>query len=200
MRELDDVDLEIIRLLLDDGRRPYSEIADTVDLSPPAVSDRVDRLQELGLIKRFTIDVDRESLSAAIPFHAQLTPRPKQVEEVFNALAGLDETERVFRLADGTIVVLVHLPTHNFHAWLDSAVDLDSVENIEAQPLTSSERNVGLRPDGFDLSCVVCENEVGRDGEFGRFDGEIKAFCCESCLGRYEDRFETHRQAAETGG
>ncbi|MFB6083699.1 MAG: Lrp/AsnC family transcriptional regulator, partial [Halorientalis sp.] len=47
MRGLDETDREILDILLSDGRRPYSDIAEAVDLSPPAVSDRIDRLQEL---------------------------------------------------------------------------------------------------------------------------------------------------------
>ena len=40
MRDIDDTDRELLRLLLEDARRPYSELAEAVDLSPPAVSDR----------------------------------------------------------------------------------------------------------------------------------------------------------------
>lgn len=58
-RNLDEIDLEIVRLLADDARRPFNDIADRVGLSPPAVSDRVDRLREQGVIQRFTIDIDR---------------------------------------------------------------------------------------------------------------------------------------------
>ena len=50
MHGLDDTDREILRLLLEDGRRPYREIASEVELSAPAVSDRVERLRELGLL------------------------------------------------------------------------------------------------------------------------------------------------------
>ena len=62
MRGLDDTDREILRILTENGRRSYSDIADAVGLSPPAVSDRVDRLQELGVIRRFTVDIDRDLL------------------------------------------------------------------------------------------------------------------------------------------
>lgn len=67
MRDLDETDIEILELLLSDARRPWSGIAEIVDLSPPAVSDRVARLQELGIIRRFTLDVDRSQLSEGVP-------------------------------------------------------------------------------------------------------------------------------------
>ena len=48
MRGLDETDEEILDILLDDGRKPYSEIAEAVGLSAPAVSDRIDRLREIA--------------------------------------------------------------------------------------------------------------------------------------------------------
>ena len=59
--------LEILQLLLSNARRPYSDIADVVGLSAPAVSDRVARLQEMGITNRFTLDVDRSQLRKGIP-------------------------------------------------------------------------------------------------------------------------------------
>ena len=63
MRDLDETGLEILQLLMSNARRPYSDIADTVDLSAPAVSDRVARLQEMGIINRFTLDVGHSQRS-----------------------------------------------------------------------------------------------------------------------------------------
>lgn len=51
MSKLDQKDIEILQLLQEDARRPYSEIANKVDLSPPTISDRVERLKEHGVVK-----------------------------------------------------------------------------------------------------------------------------------------------------
>lgn len=51
MHDLDATDLEILELLMSDARRPWSDIAEIVDLTPPAVSDSVARLQEVALLK-----------------------------------------------------------------------------------------------------------------------------------------------------
>ncbi|MFP4626868.1 MAG: AsnC family transcriptional regulator [Natronomonas sp.] len=34
MRDLDDIDRELLRLLLEDARRPFSDLAERVDLFP----------------------------------------------------------------------------------------------------------------------------------------------------------------------
>ena len=72
MRNLDETDLKILSMLAENARRPFSEIGDEVDLSGPAVSDRVTRLQEAGIINHFTIDVDRSQLRAGLPVLIQV--------------------------------------------------------------------------------------------------------------------------------
>ena len=59
---MDAVDRTILSLLMEDGRRTYDEIAGQVDLSPPSVKRRVDRLRESGALHGFTAVVDHAAL------------------------------------------------------------------------------------------------------------------------------------------
>lgn len=56
--ELDPVDLQILTLLLRDGRASATEIADQVGLSRPAVADRIEKLERNGVIRGHTVVVD----------------------------------------------------------------------------------------------------------------------------------------------
>lgn len=56
--QLDDIDTRIISALGVDGRRSYAEIGLEVSLSTAAVHERVKKLLERGVIKRFSISVD----------------------------------------------------------------------------------------------------------------------------------------------
>jgi DNA-binding Lrp family transcriptional regulator len=62
---MDATDSRIIALLVEDGRRPYGDIAQRVSLSAPAVKRRVDRLRASGAVRGFTAVVDHESLGAS---------------------------------------------------------------------------------------------------------------------------------------
>jgi Lrp/AsnC family leucine-responsive transcriptional regulator len=61
---MDDTDQQIVALLLEDGRRPYGDIAKRVSLSAPAVKRRVDRLRASGALRGFTAVLDHSSLGA----------------------------------------------------------------------------------------------------------------------------------------
>lgn len=196
MRDLDETDLQILRMLRNDGRRPFSDIAATVGLSPPAVSDRIDRLQELGVIKRFTVELDRDLLHHGHHTMLMIHPNPAESASLYEELVARDEVADAFRLADGRILVNAYLPSTDGTAWLRSALDEPIETSLDVNPVVETAESDKLHPSAFELSCVVCGNDVDEDGELERFDGSIKPFCCESCLARYETEFDELRRRA----
>jgi len=57
---IDQRDIQILELLQENGRATASEIAKTVQLSVPAVGERIKKLTEQGLIKTFTTVLDHK--------------------------------------------------------------------------------------------------------------------------------------------
>ena len=57
-RSLDTTDWRLLEELQADGRLSYNELARRVSLSPPAVADRVRRLEDLGVISGYHARVD----------------------------------------------------------------------------------------------------------------------------------------------
>ncbi len=197
MRSLDDTDLEILQLLSEDARRPYSDIADHVGLTPPAVSDRVNRLEEQGVIRGFTVDVDQSLLERTLPVLIELQPKPEAVTDVYESVAALEETEHVFEGLDGSLVVYATLPETDAWSWLESGLDLTRLLGYDVTVLNRSSRSLGVSATGFSLECVVCGKAIAGNGVTAKVDGEIKQFCCSSCESRYVERYETHQNALE---
>ncbi len=69
----DKTDLAILRILLQDARRTLQEIGAEVGLSPTTCWSRIKRLQDEGVIKRYTVDVDPRSLGYQDQVIVQLT-------------------------------------------------------------------------------------------------------------------------------
>ncbi|WP_290813445.1 winged helix-turn-helix transcriptional regulator [Halovivax sp.] len=196
MRQLDETDLEILRLLLSDSRRPYREIAEKVGLSPPAVSDRIDRLQEQGIVRRFTVDIDRRKLRDRLPVMLTLEAEPAAVDRVYESVAALDGVEHVFKHFDGTVVAHANAPDRDVNGWLRDAIDVDGVTDRDVALVADYEWTVDVSAADFALECPVCGNEVSSSGETARIDGEIKVFCCPTCKGEYEKQYEQHSEKA----
>lgn len=79
---LDSVDRKIIEILLHDARISMKDLANKVKLSAPSVSERVERLQERGVIRRFTIEVDPASLGYDLQALVRIKPLPGKLQVV----------------------------------------------------------------------------------------------------------------------
>ncbi|WP_043834514.1 Lrp/AsnC family transcriptional regulator [Amycolatopsis sp. La24] len=64
--DLDDVDRHLLELLQSDGRLTFSELGRRVSLSAPAVTERVRRLEQRGVITGYAARVDPEKLGRPI--------------------------------------------------------------------------------------------------------------------------------------
>ncbi|MFC6764945.1 AsnC family transcriptional regulator [Natrinema soli] len=190
MRDLDETDMEILRLLGDDARRPYSEIAERVGLSGPAVSDRVDRLEEAGVIEGFTVDIDQSQLRAGIPVFVRATVPQSAVDDCRAAIADADAVEHIFVTADGELWFYARAQVRQVREWLDGLLpDADGVD-YAVTLLDDAEWTPSLDGTSFALTCAECGNTVDSEGESTRIDGEVYHFCCPSCSNRFEGRYE----------
>jgi len=197
MRDLDDTDREILRLLLEDARRPYSDIADAVDLSPPAVSDRVSRLRETGLIRRFTLDLDRSLLRESVPVLVELSLRPDAAAtDVTDGLGGAEAVEHVFRTAGGTVVCTATVDPDGVGSLLADHVDLAAVREYDVHLLADREWHPRIGEAELAPACAECGNTVTSEGESVRLDDEVYQFCCVNCRDQFVERYEELREGA----
>lgn len=64
---MDDTDHEIIKLLSDDARMATSDIARRLSVSRATVQNRIDRMRDRGVIRRFTLELGENEDSGLIP-------------------------------------------------------------------------------------------------------------------------------------
>ncbi len=197
MRDLDDTDMEILRLLLADARRPYSEIAEAVGLSAPAVSDRVARLEEAGVINRFTVDIDRSQLRSGIPVLLTLEPAASDPDALRKTLLETDAVEHLFTTAEADLVVFARVPDNDVADWLGDTVDTDAVGDFEVELLAGAAWSPDLGGTEFALSCAQCGNTVDSEGTAARIDGSLYQFCCPSCEARFSEKYEKLQDGAD---
>jgi Lrp/AsnC family transcriptional regulator, leucine-responsive regulatory protein len=121
--QLDGTDLEIIDLLVRDGRRTLADIGKVVSLSAPAVKRRLDHLLEIGVITGFTAVLNHEKLGRPIEAFAELRFAGKtKVADIAGIAAELPEVEAVHTTA-GDPDALVHMRVRDV-ADLTRVIDL----------------------------------------------------------------------------
>jgi Lrp/AsnC family transcriptional regulator, leucine-responsive regulatory protein len=199
MRDLDETDLEILQLLMSNARRPYSDVADAVDLSPPAVSDRVARLQERGVIRGFTLDIDRSQLRKGIPVLVTLEVAAGEldVSTVKERLLDTGAVEYVFTTAEADLVAFARAPDNDVADWLADTINEESIDDFEVTLLSGADWSPTLGGMEFALTCAECGNTVDSEGTTARIDGDLYQFCCPSCETRFEEKYEQLQQGAD---
>ncbi len=193
MRDLDETDLEILSLLAEDARRPFSEIGERVELSGPAVSDRVTRLEETGVIEGFTVDVDRTKLRAGVPVlvDVELPPsRPEALGAARDRTRDADAVEHVFVTAEGDLRVYGRVEGRNVREWVQGLFEGVAVEEYAVTLVDEFEWTPSIEGVEFALTCAECSNTVDSEGETARIDGDVYHFCCPSCLSRFRERYQ----------
>jgi DNA-binding Lrp family transcriptional regulator/YHS domain-containing protein len=186
MQQLDDTDAEILGLLREDARRPYSEIGEIVGLSGPAVSDRVSRLEAAGVITGFSVTVDRSQLRAGVPLFVQVQS-PDDLADLTERVADADAVEHRFTTAAGDLWFVARGQVGNVRPWLDSVLE---GADYDVTLLDSMAWNPSLADAAFGLTCVECNNTVDSEGRSTRLDGDVYHFCCPSCEQRFVERYE----------
>ncbi|WP_338738518.1 AsnC family transcriptional regulator [Haloplanus salilacus] len=201
MRDLDETDLEILGLLMEDARRPWADIADAVDLSPPAVSDRVDRLRETGVIRGFTLDVDRSKLRDGVPVLVRVDPTSGVFDDVRGAFRDADAVEHVFSTAERDLVCHARVVDGDVPAWLPTVVDEPgaAIDDYTVTLLTGGEWTPTVDGVGFALTCAQCGNTVTSEGTSADIGGDVYQFCCPSCEREFRSRYDRFDAEAESG-
>jgi DNA-binding Lrp family transcriptional regulator/YHS domain-containing protein len=190
MRALDDTDMAILRMLAEDGRRPFSDIAAEVGLSGPAVSDRVQRLRDAGVIERFTVSVDRSQLRAGVEVFVQLDVAPDSVDAVRDRVQSAEAVEHCFLTADGGVWFAARVAASSARRWVFDLVGDADVREVDVTLVDESTWTPSVAGTAFALSCAECGNTVDEEGESQRLGGDVYHFCCSSCEQRFVERYE----------
>ena len=98
MPTLDEIDERLLSLLAQDARMSVRELGLNVGLSSPSTSERLRRLQERGVIRAFTVDVDPKALGLAVQALVRIRPLPGRlalVQRLIEELPGVVECDKV---------------------------------------------------------------------------------------------------------
>ena len=107
---LDDTNRRIIRELQADARLTMAELGRRVSLSPPAVAERVGRLERAGVLTGYHAAVDPKAVGYPIAAIVRVRPASRQLHRIPEVARELPEVVECYRITgEDCFFVKLHL-------------------------------------------------------------------------------------------
>jgi Lrp/AsnC family leucine-responsive transcriptional regulator len=95
---IDRIDEKIVGELLQDGRLPIAELGRRVNLSSPAVAERVKRLERTGVITGYRAEVDPRALGYELLAIVRVKPAARQLPKIPELAAEIPQVVECHRI------------------------------------------------------------------------------------------------------
>jgi DNA-binding Lrp family transcriptional regulator len=133
--DVDDLDLALLRALATDARQSQRALARQVEMSPPAVADRLARLERSGVIRGYRVDVDWAALGYPVVVYLAVTAGPgADLSEIIKAIQAFPEAQDM-SVVTGGLDLLVRLRvrdhTHLRELLLAEIFQINGVQRTE---------------------------------------------------------------------
>jgi Lrp/AsnC family leucine-responsive transcriptional regulator len=109
--DLDAVNVRIVEELQHDPRVTMSELGRRVGMSSPAVTERVRRLEEAGVIQGYRLDLNPTALGLPIAAYVRIRPNPGQLPRIAELAQQIPEVVECSRVTgEDCFVLKIYIP------------------------------------------------------------------------------------------
>jgi DNA-binding Lrp family transcriptional regulator len=126
---LDEVDQKIIEHLRENARTTFVDIGKALDISDATVYNRVKRLMEMGVIKRFTIEVDEAAIGKGTSGFILVNVKPGTVKDVSKQLVEIERISEVYEI-HGSEDIIVKARAKNLSRLRSVILNVREIPNV----------------------------------------------------------------------
>jgi Lrp/AsnC family transcriptional regulator for asnA, asnC and gidA len=123
---LDSTDLEILKALQEDARQTYTDIGKWLGRAHSTVYDRIRRMEQQGIIKKYTAIIDAEKAGTkTILALMTIYTDPKEAENVAEKLAKSPEVLEVYTSLSEELLIMAKVIAENqesLHAFIANSI------------------------------------------------------------------------------
>ncbi len=185
--------MEILRLLQDDARLSFRELARRIGVSVPTVSARVAELESIGVLAGYRAVVEPERLGLASVV-AIVRCRPARADAVARSLAAMPEVRRALRLeGDRVFAEAAVSGSEAVGGFLARLQRLEGVLGVEGHVATGRVKDAPRAVVGDGAAAVVhcfeCRQVIQGEPVRLHLDGRVHYMCCPTCERLYRQRY-----------
>lgn len=137
---MDELDREILDILRQDARTPYTEIADQVGTSEGTIRNRVENMVESGVIERFTVATRTGNVKSMIEISVDVDVQTRGLTE---RLAEWDRVDFAWQVSGEEDIVLVvdAIDTGDLNELIARAREMDEVSATKTRLILEEQRS-----------------------------------------------------------
>jgi DNA-binding Lrp family transcriptional regulator len=142
MKNLDESDFEIVRLLEKNAEFPYQRIAEMLGLSLTTVYNRVKRLKRIGVIQRTVVEVDYLRLGYSIRALVGVSLSPKAQDQALTKLRKMGQVRRIYQVTgrfDYMLEVVVRHTEELRRLLTEEMGKIEAIQRTETMVIIHSE-------------------------------------------------------------
>ena len=107
---LDEIDHRIVAELSADGRISFAELGRRTNLSSPAVTERVKRLEQTGVITGYRAQIDPRALGYQLTAIVRVKPAVRQLSKIAELAGEIPQVEECLRITgEDCFYIKLHL-------------------------------------------------------------------------------------------
>lgn len=178
---IDDIDRRILEILKSNARTSFREVSRRLGVSTPTVAARVRKLEDLGVIRGYTLRL-RADPSRGTMFFFETGGRTGRLRR---RLEGIDGVSHIIPLAGGRVVVIAE---HRAKGPI-LALAQETGAEVRHYRITSSPRRYAVR-----ALCAFCRRPM-EDAIRLTLGGRRYYVCCPVCMDALKERYRTMRRA-----
>ena len=95
---VDTIDKQLLDILKDNSRLSFADLGRRIKLSPSAVRERVQKLEDIGIIKKYDIQIDNKKLGFELEAFILLKVFPGQLKVVLRKIKDFPEIKQAHRI------------------------------------------------------------------------------------------------------
>lgn len=111
---MDEIDVKIIELLRQDGKKTLRELKEVLGISEPAIQKRINKLLREGVIKRYTIEIDEKKVGYGISSFLGIDIEPEALVDVQTKIKEFSEVKELYlTTGDHSLIAYVECKDQN---------------------------------------------------------------------------------------
>lgn len=95
---VDAFDMQLLSLLKENSRLSFADLGRKISLSPSAVRERVQKMEDTGVIKKYDIQIDNRRLGYELDAFILLKVFPGQLKDVLKKIKDFPEIKEAHRI------------------------------------------------------------------------------------------------------